>query len=295
VDENPSSFDETWVDTIDGLRAFLPNLDKLKRGVAELSCDCEGGKTELGRRGCVTFFAVTIISLNHSWVFDTHKLGRRVFEEQSTRGNSLRCILQSADILQLWFDVRSDWNALFFLYNIAPGWIHDVQFIEVLCRYEDRRHLKSLLNCMKDYGGKFLNEKNLSEWVQAKEKGKTYFQANGWGCLEQRPLSPVAKKYVGGDTKFLGQLYNLLMERIEPFSKAMWVTPESLVAVLEERTRIRLDDATTPEFWAGQAGCTPPAVFQDMMPIHDPGDENWAPPVRTPEEQAELDRAFGIF
>jgi hypothetical protein len=106
VDETASS-DETWVDTIEGLRAFLPKLDKLKRGVPELSCDCEGGKTELGRRGCVTYISVTIIALDHTWVFDTQTLGRRVFDKQSTKGNSLRCIFQSFDVLQLWFDGRS--------------------------------------------------------------------------------------------------------------------------------------------------------------------------------------------
>jgi hypothetical protein len=74
----------------------------------------------------------------------------------------------------------------------------------------------------------------------------------------------------------------------------MGVAPESLLRIVDEETAIRVNDAMTLEFEPGHGRKLPPLVFQDMMQNYEPAPENWAPPVRIPEEQAELDRAFGV-
>jgi hypothetical protein len=105
----------------------------------------------------------------------------------------------------------------------------------------------------------------------------------------------VAKTYVARDTKFLGQLYNVMIKTLELFARLTDLTPQCLMEIVGERTRIRLEDAMTPEYIVGNAGCTPPEVFQYMITYPESGPENWVPPLKTAEEQTKLDRAFGVF
>ena len=79
----------------------------------------------------------------------------------------------------MWFDVRCDWNALFFLYGIQPGWVRDLQFLELLCRYKWRHFIKGLRPCMEDYGENFTTKDDLDQWVKAKKEGHEHFEKNG--------------------------------------------------------------------------------------------------------------------
>ncbi|CAD6448116.1 6c2a50fa-a90d-46ed-966c-e80c47f6c040 [Sclerotinia trifoliorum] len=197
------------IDTLEKLDEFLPALCQLKDGV-ELAFDCESTPSEdengvhipgggFGRDGDISFLSMTIISMNETYVFDVWELKGTTFERESKDGLSLKKVLESHDRIQLWWDVRTDWDTLFHKFGIQIG---------------KRSRICGLMRAMREEGGKFMTSTELDDWLSEKDAGGDYFRGHGWRPLTARPINDTARNYIAGDTDCLCQLQNRLQDRL---------------------------------------------------------------------------------
>ncbi|KAI9650724.1 hypothetical protein NHQ30_000747 [Ciborinia camelliae] len=212
------------VDTLEKLDAFLPILSHLKDGV-ELAFDCEGtpekkvngevvSGTGFGRNGNMSFLSMTIISMNQTYIFDVFKLQRMTFERTNEDGLSLKKVLESQDRIQLWWDVRGDWDTLFHVFGIRMGKVRDVQLMELLSRSGPKSNIYGLLRAMREEGNSFMKPEELENWLDDKKAGSDYFREHNWEPLITRPINETARSYIAGDTDCLFQLHNRLQDRL---------------------------------------------------------------------------------
>lgn len=280
------------IDTLEKLDEFLPVLSQLKDGV-ELAFDCEGTPSEdengvpipgggFGRNGNISFLSMTIISMNETYVFDVWELKRTAFERESKDGLSLKKVLESHDRIQLWWDVRTDWDTLFHKYGIQIGKVRDVQLMELLSRRGQRSRICGLMRAMREEGGKSMSPAELDDWLSEKEAGGDYFRKHGWRPLTARPINYTARKYIAGDTECLYQLQNRLQDRLSHWAfrmqgktvvglidaigkrSALQATTGDLMEFIDQQSAIRAHDATSPEFalMSSEEMTLPPPAFR---------------------------------
>ncbi len=81
----------------------------------------------MGRKGQITLLQIGV--KNNIYLFDVLELREKLFDQ------GLRNILQSKKQLKLFFDCRTDSDALFHQYNVQLNRVHDVQVFDILYRY----------------------------------------------------------------------------------------------------------------------------------------------------------------
>ncbi|KAB8290572.1 hypothetical protein EYC80_010997 [Monilinia laxa] len=226
--EKEPAFKTIIVDTSENFGLFLPILSHLREGVPELGCDCEGGKN-FGRHGVLTFFSLTVFSMKNTYLLDVWellKLDVQVFEQENEDGLSLKKVLGSDRYLQLWFDVRGDWDTLYHKFGVTPGRIVDLQLLEFISRKGQKDSIFGLYRVMKDHGRAFMNSEEHIDWLDEKDEGRKYFQSHElkYGVLEdERPISDTTKKYIAGDTDCMFSLYEHLKKNLGIWEKYMQV------------------------------------------------------------------------
>lgn len=279
------------IDTLEKLDEFLPLLSQLKNGV-ELALDLEGTPEKddegkpipgggFGRTGSISWLTMTIISMDKTYLFDVWQLKEQTFERESEDGLSLKKVLESQDRIQLWWDVRTDWDTLFHVYGIKIGKVRDIQLMELLSRHGQKSNICGLSRAMRAEGSKFMSLKELEAWLDDKQEGGNYFKENGWRPLTARPINETAKRYIAGDTDCLFQLHNQLQLRLGRWAFTMQgntvgglmdllgkrstlpATEEDLMEFIDQQSAIRAHYATSPGFNSkSQVGKTiPPAAF----------------------------------
>lgn len=275
---------------------FLTYLHQVKKNTVELALDCEASRG-LSRKGNVTHLTISIKSLDHTWVLCHTKLPQNYFDiPYESTGKSLRSLLEDPEIQQLWFDVRSDSDALFGIYGIRLGCVIDVQFMEVAARYGDARlrpGLSSLKLCMSTRGYGFLSKPVCDQWLYDKSRGREFFRVHGFEILEEDPLPEEARDYTAGDTYILFGLYDQYEKDCKFIGKCLEV---DLGGLVEEQSRLRVKNSQDPEY--DHNGLTiaektaAPAVFLKLDFVEADGE-------RTPREvgdnfhQVKANRFFG--
>ncbi|KAM0195899.1 hypothetical protein ACHAPC_000389 [Botrytis cinerea] len=237
-------FKTTMIDTPTTFNEFLPVLSQLLEDVPELACDCEGGK-KFGRHGVLTFFSMTVLSRRETFIIDVSallKLGIQVFKQENAEGLSLKKVLESKKYLQLWFDVRQDWDTLYHLFEVTPGRILDIQLLEFLSRRGSKRGILGLSRTMQYHGKAFMSSEELDVWLDDKEEGRQYFRGHklGYAVLEEeRPISETTKSYIAGDTDCMFQLYFCLRRKLRDWDNEMEIDiPEKATEPLEDTTEL---------------------------------------------------------
>lgn len=227
---------------------FLTYLHRFKKNQIELALDCEASRG-LSRKGNVTHLTISSKSLDHTWVLCHTKLSPTYFDiPDAASGISLRAILEDPEIQQLWFDVRSDSDALFGIYGIGLGCVIDVQLMEVAARYGATRldpNISSLKHCMSRTGYNFLSQDECDQWLWDKREGKEFFDLHGWEILEMDPLPEQAKDYTAGDTYILFGLYDQYQKDCEFIGSGLDVDLQELV---EKESRIRVEKSRDPNY-----------------------------------------------
>jgi exonuclease 3'-5' domain-containing protein 1 len=69
-----------------------------------------------------------------TYIFDVHVLGGEAFSTTNTTGNSLKTILESANIPKVFFDTQNDSDALYSYYRTCVDGIIDLQLLELATR-----------------------------------------------------------------------------------------------------------------------------------------------------------------
>ncbi|TLD32794.1 hypothetical protein PspLS_00703 [Pyricularia sp. CBS 133598] len=153
-----------------------------------LYLNCEGAV--LSRNGDISIISVLVEPTRHVYIVDVQELGEQAFTTTGS-GTSLKQILESADIIKAFFDVRSDADALFGLYGIRLRGVEDIQLLENAHRPGfTRKYLHSLARCVEqdapvDYAQK-------EAWIETQKNRRSLFYPEGGdGCwrFNERPLS----------------------------------------------------------------------------------------------------------
>lgn len=176
--------------------------------------------------------------------------------DASMNGNSLRKVLQSTKLGQLWFDVRGDADALYKHHGITLGHVMDIQLLELVCRFGYRSQVSGLLFVVKTYGEKFMHKKDKDAWLRAKKRGKDFFNdiPEGinplkWKVLEQVPLPRIVMNYTAGDVEILFKLYEYFIPRLELMSRYLeHPNMLPLLHIIDDTSQKRAFDSTTDEY-----------------------------------------------
>lgn len=319
----PQRGGETWVNDFDQLYKLLLLLPHIKRWRPELACDCEG--VNLSRNGSVTHLSIYILSFDHTWIICLHELNSAVLNttirwsispedlpiplkpwreniaavfDASVNGTSLRRVLQSTKVGQLWFDIRADADALFKHYGIVLGHVMDIQILELVSRYGNRVMLHGLSKCVDLYGKYFMKESDRLKWLYWKRQGTRFFKnldgdnPRGWYVLESFPLPEIARKYTAGDVEILFTLYEYFIPRLELISRQLdHPSMLKLLRLVDDASWKRAFDSTTDNYDPhGPNKSTAPIPPADLVQVVCSGPCN-----RLTSRDPQLEDSHGIF
>mmetsp|Transcript_120398 Transcript_120398/g.341111 ORF Transcript_120398/g.341111 Transcript_120398/m.341111 type:complete len:323 (-) Transcript_120398:163-1131(-) len=189
------------VDTVTGCQEAVACLFQ----EAELAVDIEG--VSLGRLGEDCIVQIYAPSADAVYLFDITVLGDRAYEE-----GGLRKLLEDDQILKIFFDVRSDSDALFHLHRVKARAIYDLQILyDVRFSSPVDRKLVGLKRAMQEYfaASKALSPREVREMEDIKDTGQALFAPSLGGSYEVWKLRPLARElvvYSAVDVKYLCQM-----------------------------------------------------------------------------------------
>ncbi|KAI1747193.1 ribonuclease H-like domain-containing protein [Xylaria castorea] len=188
------------------LRHASPEPDK-----PTIYIDLEGVK--LSREGSISILTLLIDTGTPTMrvcLIDVYSLGSQAFNTTGIKSKTLKDILQDEKIPKVFFDVRSDSDALFAHFSVALRGVEDVQLMESATRTSTgpRKFLNGLAKCIENdvlYDGG-----DVTSWKLAKEKGERLFKAEHGGSYEifnRRPIPDDIISYCVGDVQYLPTLW----------------------------------------------------------------------------------------
>ena len=72
----------------------------------------------MSRLGTLSLVTVLVELGEKVYLIDVTTLGRDAFDDAGSDGRSLRDILESSEIIKVFFDIRNDSDTLYSLYNV---------------------------------------------------------------------------------------------------------------------------------------------------------------------------------
>ena len=170
------------VDTRDALVDMLVSM----RGVldspnaaAHLSVDLEG--YHLGKEGTIFLVQVFLHATNAVHMVHVAVLGATAFSTPVAATNgmfkgmplTLKAVLESSTVTKLFWDCRSDSQALFHLYGVKLAGVIDVQLWDVATRgsSKERARVKSLHHAFTQRMRRDISEADIKSWSLVKETG----------------------------------------------------------------------------------------------------------------------------
>jgi exonuclease 3'-5' domain-containing protein 1 len=142
-------------------------------------------------------------------------LGERAFQVADSDGRTLKSILESQEIVKVFFDIRNDSDALFGLFGVRVAGIEDVQLMELASRNFPKRFINGLAKCIERDSTLPYAEKR--EWKANKERGHKLFDPNlggGYAVFDERPLSTEISKYCVQDVIHMPALRELYRAKL---------------------------------------------------------------------------------
>lgn len=181
---------------------------RIKDQHPQLYIDLEG--EELSRNGTL-FLLTLLISIKDGpyrhYIVDIHTLGGAAFSAVGKLGKSLKNILESPQILKVFFDVRNDSDALYSHYGIKLQGVRDIQLMESASRPGRRAFVSGLSKCIENLPPGLSRD----QCVLGKSKGEALWNPDKGGSFKvftDRPLSKEIIQYCVGDVLCLPALYD---------------------------------------------------------------------------------------
>lgn len=188
---------------------LVDTVEKCQQAVAllcreeELAVDVEG--IALSRQGELCLIQMSGPGESSPvYLFDICSLGHEAFDE-----GGLKALFESESITKIFYDVRSDNDALLHQFNVEVKRAYDVQVLwHTRFQHSDERYLQGLQKVQ----GQFLQESGTmgaaekSRLGAVKEAGKRLFAPEAGGDYQvwkSRPLLPALVQYAAADIKFL--------------------------------------------------------------------------------------------
>jgi len=222
--KSTSSTKITFVDKVELMESEVKNLMKSNY----ISVDIEG--INLSRKGKISIIQICAENCNDVIIFDITTLQKDAFNYGTY---NLKYLLESSNVTKLFWDVRMDCDALYYLYNISPNKIMDVQVVYIRA-YSNSKYLTGLtkaineLNCISYEDGKRSEEiKEKGKKLWAPEKGGSY------EIWEKRPLLEDLKIYAAEDVKYLYKIYETASKTVN-IAKAFKTSSERITNVIND-------------------------------------------------------------
>jgi len=168
-----------------------------------ISVDCEGVKLDRTGELCLIQIATTY----HVFIFDALSLGEVLFDK------GLRSILQSQNIVKVFYDCRGDSDILYHQYGVELNGVLDVALTEVFYRWLNGLGIPRYLKGYKKSVESYLKISN-PNFFALKEKVSAMMTATGAACWRERPLSKDLLEYAAYDVKYLRELHMKLIENM---------------------------------------------------------------------------------
>lgn len=226
----------TFIDTSASLVAFLNGLPDCKGQPPSLYVDREGNN--LSRHGTLSIVTILVQPQSQTYLIDVTTLGRIAFTTEATNGLTLKAILESPDIIKVFFDIRNDSDALYSLHDIHVQDIEDLQLFELAARKYDTRCVNGLAKCIeRDMA---LPYSETQQWQLKKNEGRRLFApelGGSYAYFDQRPRSTAMIEYCAQDVVHMPRLREIYLNRL---CDAWYVKIRD-----ETEARIRLSQSST--------------------------------------------------
>ncbi|CAM1507684.1 Fc.00g073250.m01.CDS01 [Cosmosporella sp. VM-42] len=198
--------------------------------------DLEG--VNLSRHGTVSIMQIYHLPLERTYLIDVFTLGDKCFSTPGSKGRTLKQILESEDILKVFFDVRNDSDALYGNYQIKLAGIQDLQLMELATRTFSKRCVNGLSKCIERDA--LLSSYERSVWAQIKDNGVRLFAPEKGGRYEvfnERPMLDGIKSYCAQDVQILPRLWEYYDGKISQEWRKIVMT--------ESKARVQLSQSST--------------------------------------------------
>ncbi|KAK1048053.1 hypothetical protein LTR74_017615 [Friedmanniomyces endolithicus] len=190
--------DPKFLDTTAKLEKFLSDLGNCDGQPPRLYVDLEGNN--LSRNGTLSLVTILLEPEGDVYLIDVTTLGRGAFTTAGIGGRTLQAVLESKDIIKVFFDIRNDSDALFGLYEIRVAGIEDLQLMELASRNFIQ---------FRSWRGE--------GWQLVKDNGKHLFdpqRGGSYAVFDQRPLQKDIKEYCTQDVTFMPHLRDIYRRKL---------------------------------------------------------------------------------
>lgn len=203
------------VDTTAALSRVIDTLSAAPVKPPSLYVDLEG--ENLCRSGTISIIQIYLSTQQHAYLIDVQTLGAASFSGPGVTGQTLKSILESPHIPQVFFDVRNDSDALFSHFKINLKGVEDLQLMELASRKSNKKFIHGLRKCIEFDA--MLTTGELMEWNRVKEQGHNLYapeSGGSYGVFSQRPLSAAILLYCIQDVQHLPRLWAIYDGKLTP-------------------------------------------------------------------------------
>ncbi|KJY02516.1 hypothetical protein TI39_contig47g00017 [Zymoseptoria brevis] len=226
-----------FIDTTAALADFLGGLGETLGQPPRLYMDLEGN--DLSRAGTLSLVTILLEPEKDVYLIDVTTLGQKAFTTADNSGRTFKSVMESPDIIKVFFDIRNDSDALYSLYGIRVAGIEDLQLMELASRNFSKKCVNGLAKCID--GDHTIGYAEKRQWQTVKDQGRKSFdpaRGGSYSVFDQRPLSEVMKRYCAQDVTFMPHLRQAYRQKL---CDAWWRKIET-----ETVTRIQLSQ--TPRY-----------------------------------------------
>ncbi|CZT23201.1 uncharacterized protein RCC_08912 [Ramularia collo-cygni] len=207
------------IDTTAALVAFLDGLGNCQGQPPSLYVDLEGNN--LSRHGTLSLMTILVHSQQKLYLIDVTTLKDQAFNTSGSNSRTLKTVLESQEIIKVFFDIRNDSDALYNLFGIRVAGIEDLQLMELATRNLSKRCVNGLAKCIDAIPTITYTEK--SDWQKVKDNGRKLFdpaRGGSYAVFDQRPLSQEILDYCAQDVALMPKLRDMYCEKL---CDAWWI------------------------------------------------------------------------
>lgn len=208
---------DDFINTPTAIATLLNDLAKLPTSPPSLYIDLEG--IDISRSGEISILQLLVGPTGKTHLLDVHTLKDLVFHTPGSDGRTLRDILEDAAIPKVFFDIRSNSDALSALFHINVAGIVDLQLMELATRRcvgnNGRRFVASLEKCINSDLTLTASQKVARQ--ATREKGMQLFAPEHGGSCEvfkTRPLPEDLIAYCLQEVQHMPLLYEKYKNKI---------------------------------------------------------------------------------
>ena len=220
--------------TAAALQDFLESLPDGKDKCPSLYIDLEG--TNLSRHGSISLLTALVEPRNTVYLVDITVLGNDAFNTADSSDRTLKSILESEDIVKVFFGIRNDSDALFSLFGVRVAGIEDLQLLELASRTFSKRLVNGLAKCTEQDARIGIPERR--RWREVKDKGRRLFApecGGSYSVFDARPLPTEIKQYYAQDVTLMPNLRDVYLAKL---CDAWWlkIQPETTARILQSQS-----------------------------------------------------------